>query len=265
MIHLPQPSAMGIYNSRIAAKNVAVSKNRTASTFELELPMEKGGISYIDSCVMPIARDLMICAKPGQVRHTQFPFRCYYVHLSVSPGLLCDMLMELPTFLPTEKHEIYEAIFKKLIRCQNSDRAEDQVLLQSLLLELIYTLHREAFATHRRYSIGENATIDTALNYIEGHLTEDLRLETVAAVAHLSPIHFHNSFKAVMGKTLRDHVEERRIKKAVELLLTTDRSVTEIALACGFSSQSYFSFVFKRRMHKTPREYVQEINRQYEM
>ena len=265
MIRLPEISSMGIYNSSVAAKNIAVSKNRITSSFELELSMEEGGVSYIDSCARPITRNLLICAKPGQVRHTQFPFRCYYVHLKVASGALYEMLMELPTFMSTEKRESYEAIFKKLIRCQNSTAEEDAVLLQSLLLELIYTLHQEAVATHRRCGIGENTTIDRALNYIEGHLTEDLRLETVASAVHLSPIHFHNSFKAAMGKTLRDYVEERRIKKAVDLLLTTDHSVTEIALACGFSSQSYFSYVFKRRMYKTPREYVQEIYSKYEI
>lgn len=47
--------------------------------------------------------------------------------------------------------------------------------------------------------------------------------------------------------------------------MTTDHSVTEVALACGFSSQSYFSCVFKRRMGKTPRDYVREINSKYEI
>jgi len=45
--------------------------------------------------------------------------------------------------------------------------------------------------------------------------------------------------------------------------MTTDHTLTEIAFDCGFSSQSYFSYVFKRRIGKTPREYIQEINSRY--
>lgn len=48
-------------------------------------------------------------------------------------------------------------------------------------------------------------------------------------------------------------------------MLTTDMTLTEIAYNCGFSSQSYFSFVFKRKMGKTPREYIKDINNNYEM
>ena len=265
MIILPRVTAVGIYNSGLAAKNVAVSKKRTVTAFELELPMEEGGISFVDDCSKPIDRDHLICAKPGQVRHTQFPFRCRYVHLEVSGGDLYDLLMELPTFIAVAKREPYEAVFKKLIRCYQSDRIEDAILLQSLLMELIYTLYREALAKKHCRSAGESVVIDMALNYIEGHLTEDLRLETVAEAVHLSSIYFHNCFKSVMGKTLRDYVEERRIKKAVDLLLTADHSITEVALACGFSSQSYFSYVFKRRVGKTPRDYVREINSKYEI
>lgn len=81
----------------------------------------------------------------------------------------------------------------------------------------------------------------------------------------MSPVHFHNTFKRSVGKTLRDYVEEQRIKKAIGLLLTTDASLTQIAFECGFSSQSYFSYVFKRRMNATPREYAKTIHARYEI
>ena len=66
-------------------------------------------------------------------------------------------------------------------------------------------------------------------------------------------------------KTLRDYVEQQRIKKAINLLQTTNLTLTQIAFECGFSSQSYFSYVFKRRMKKSPREYIKELYNMYEM
>lgn len=92
-----------------------------------------------------------------------------------------------------------------------------------------------------------------------------MSLEKTAKEMSLSPVHFHNTFKTSVGKTLRDYVEEQRIKKAINLLQTTNYSLTKIAFECGFSSQSYFSYAFKRRMKKTPREYVREIYNQYEI
>jgi AraC-like DNA-binding protein len=106
--------------------------------------------------------------------------------------------------------------------------------------------------------------IDKALKYIKENLTENLSLQTVADHVMLSPIHFHNCFKSAVGKTLHEYVEEQRIKVAVNLLLTTDLTLTQIAFQCGFSSQSYFSYVFKRKMKMTPRKYVEQLNNMYE-
>ena len=107
--------------------------------------------------------------------------------------------------------------------------------------------------------------IEKALEYIKNNLTEPLNLKEIAEIVHLSPIHFHNIFKYNIGVTLREYIENQRLKKAVNLLITTDLSLTQIAYECGFSSQSYFSYVFKRKMNKTPREYAQEIYNRYEL
>ena len=74
---------------------------------------------------------------------------------------------------------------------------------------------------------------------------------------------FHNCFKRSTGKTLRDFVEDVRLEIAVNLLINTDKTLTEIAYECGFSSQSYFSYAFKKKMNVTPREYVKNIYKKY--
>ena len=87
--------------------------------------------------------------------------------------------------------------------------------------------------------------IEKAMEYIRENLTSELSLEVVSEKMSFSPIHFHNMFKSATGMTLRKYVEEQRISKAANLLVTTDFTLTEIAYECGFSSQSYFSYAFK--------------------
>jgi len=263
---LPRIKAIGIYNSQIFAKNIPASKVRTLSRFELELPMENGGISYIDSSSAPITTDMIICAKPGQTRHTKFPFKCYYIHMYLEEGLLYDTLLNTPDYFKTDKSHVYKALFAKLIKHYHTFAENDEILLQSLILELIYTISQDSSKQFTQGSIKKNNSIliENALKYIKGNLTENLSLEALAESTHLSPVHFHNLFKAAVGKTLHDYVEEQRIKKAIDLLISTDCTLTDVAFECGFSSQSYFSYVFKRRMQKTPREYVQEIYSIYE-
>ena len=100
--------AVGIYDSEIIAKNTVISKNRKTSMFEIELPIESGGVSYIDTNAKRIDTNMLICAKPGQIRHTKFPFKCYYVHMIIHDSSLYDTLMNTPDFLETDKKETYK-------------------------------------------------------------------------------------------------------------------------------------------------------------
>ncbi|MBR5452017.1 MAG: helix-turn-helix transcriptional regulator [Clostridia bacterium] len=165
-------------------------------------------------------------------------------------------------FAPANR-EVYEEIFKNLVKHYNALAECEDVILQSLVLELVYTIFKDSGETVKHSATNGNRAIEKALEYIKDHLTESLTLERVSKAAALSPIHFHNLFKKSVGKTLREYVEEQRIKKATGLLLTTNDSLTKIAFECGFSSQSHFSFVFKRKMKLTPREYVKEVYAKY--
>ena len=262
---LPQIEVIGIYNSQIIGPNNHVTKNRTTTMFELELPMEDGGISHINSDYLPITTNMIICAKPGQVRHTRFPFKCYYIHLTINEGYLYDMLMSFPDFFSIEDIGKYQEIFKNLCKYYETRTKQDEIIQQSLVLELIYMLSKDVHIQTQNSKFKSNRfDIDKALKYIKENLTENLSLQTVADHVMLSPIHFHNCFKSAVGKTLHEYVEEQRIKVAVNLLLTTDLTLTQIAFQCGFSSQSYFSYVFKRKMKMTPRKYVEQLNNMYE-
>lgn len=264
-IELPEIVAVGIYNSNIAIKNSVVTKNRKTTMFEIEIPIEKGGISYINSDDMAIEPDMIICAKPGQIRHTKLPFKCYYIHLMMTNGELYDILMDIPNYVKTNKYKKYYEIFDRL--CEYYDRAvdSDEIILYSLILELIHTLINDSKKLILRDHIkrGNYKTIEKAIKYIKENLTSDLSLGTMAKRAGFSPIHFHNVFKASTGRTLHEYVEEQRIKKAANMLIATDYTLAEIAYECGFSSQSYFSYAFKRKMSKTPRKYAKEVFERY--
>lgn len=265
-IILPEIISIGIYNSEIAVKNKTITNNRKTTMFEIEIPIENGGISYINSETNPIHTNMIICAKPGQIRHTKLPFKCYYIHMIVNKGELYDFLMNIPNFIKTDKYEKYFEIFVKI--CEHYDTALeiDEIILHSRILEIIYLLSKDSRNLFRREGIKSSnyKAIEKVISFIKENLTSDLSLETMASYAGFSPIHFHNCFKASTGKTLREYVEEQRIKKAANMLVTTDSKLTEIAYECGFSSQSYFSYAFKRKMHLTPREYAKEVFARYE-
>ena len=265
-IILPEIVAAGIYNSQIAAKNNTITKNRKTTMFEIEIPIEDGGISYIDLEEKNISPNIVICAKPGQIRHTNLPFKCHYIHIILNAGTLYDILTDVPVFIQTKNPEEYRKIFEGLCKHSDSSLESSKIKVFSLILDLIYLLDRDSKKKLYRDKLksGTYEIIENVIKYIKENLTSDLSLNAVASYASFSPIHFHNCFRAATGKTLHEYVEEQRIKKAVGLLVSTDLTLTDISYECGFSSQSYFSYAFKRKMKMTPREYVKEIYKRYD-
>ncbi|HNY20575.1 MAG TPA: AraC family transcriptional regulator [Treponemataceae bacterium] len=96
--------------------------------------------------------------------------------------------------------------------------------------------------------------VNRAIDYINAHLAESLALDTLAALGGFSPCHFHRVFKAIVGETHQKHICRLRLERAV-LLMDDGRSLTEIALAVGFSSPARFAEAFKAQYGVTPRAY----------
>lgn len=263
---LPEIVSVGIFSTQNMPQNKNITKKRTTTMFEIEIPIENGGISYINSKSAQIVPSLVICAKPGHIRQTKLPFKCFYIHFILKKGELYECLMDIPNFVNTDSYENYMKVFKKMYKYFEAPGKDDEIMLYSLFMELIYMLTKDSQKLMRREQTKPNNyfIIERAIKYIKENLSSDLSLENVARYAGLSPIHFHNCFKTATAHTLRRYVEEQRIKKAANMLVTTDYTLTKIAYECGFSSQAYFSYAFKRKMKVTPREYAKAVFERYE-
>ena len=234
--------------------------------FEIELPFGDGGVSYIDDSSHQICENVIICAKPGQIRHTRLPFKCYYIHMIVNEGQIFDILSSMPNYIEISNTVEIRDIFVSLDKYYNTGISENDIMLQSLVMKLVYSLTQYSPWRNMPHNAKQNNSkvIEDTLEYISKNFASPLSLDHLAARANFSTTYFHKLFKASTGKTLHEYVEEERIKKSVELLLSTDMTLTEIAYECGFSSQSYFSYTFKRKMSLPPREYVKNILLKYE-
>lgn len=90
------------------------------------------------------------------------------------------------------------------------------------------------------------ARINRVIDHVEANLDGDLSLEVLAAVAGFSRFHFHRVFRAMLGETLNDFINRIRVEKAaLQLVQNPKESITEIALACGFSGPATFARAFR--------------------
>jgi len=97
-----------------------------------------------------------------------------------------------------------------------------------------------------------------AKEYINANFqNEDFSLSDTAAQVNVSPSHFSAIFSQETGETFSEYLTKVRIKKACELLKCTDLKSSEIAYKVGYKDPHYFSFIFKKQMGMTPKEYRQ--------
>ena len=84
---------------------------------------------------------------------------------------------------------------------------------------------------------------------------EPLDVPTLARIAYVSEAHFIRTFRATFGETPNRYLQRRRVERAMFLLRSTDRSVTDVCMDVGFSSLGTFSRVFRDIVGEPPSVY----------
>ena len=97
--------------------------------------------------------------------------------------------------------------------------------------------------------------LDAAMKYIDAHLAEALTLAELSEQAHMSRSRFSALFRELNGLTPWEYIVGRRVSRAARLLSTSDETILEIAVACGFNNTANFNHAFRKVIGASPSEY----------
>ena len=125
--------------------------------------------------------------------------------------------------------------------------AYSSVILQELYF--IFTKHPAKVQSR------ELTPVEKILKYINNHYSENITLEDLEEKFFLNKSYICRIFRNTMGISLINYVQHKRILEAQQLLLSTDESIINISLECGFSNIQHFYRVFKKVTTLTPNEY----------
>jgi AraC family transcriptional regulator len=120
----------------------------------------------------------------------------------------------------------------------------------------------EQTVKQRSLSLGQREHVKRLLKvlvFIEQHLDEELKLESLASLAYFSPFHFHRLFSAYVGESLNGYIRRLRLERAAQRLRMSKHEVTSIALDAGFETHSAFSQAFRKCWGETPSRYRMRV------
>lgn len=145
----------------------------------------------------------------------------------------------------------YSELFEKIKFCLSLKSAE-----KNKRITLYHDEYRERTISPRSVGMSHNYfKIQKAVQYVDDNYMTKVSLDTVAGIACISRHHFSRTFKKAMGVTFQDHLNNRRMDKAKDMLKSTKLTITEIALSVGYVDMSHFARIFKRITGFTPSQY----------
>ncbi len=130
----------------------------------------------------------------------------------------------------------------------------------ALFMQLVAYLSR-AYGRSRSPDSQALLRIASAIAHLETHYAEEIELDDLAGMAHMSKRSFLRTFQAATGQPPIAYLIQIRVNRAADRLRATDDPVTEVAFAVGFQDSNYFARQFRRVMGVTPRAY-RAANRQ---
>ncbi len=157
-----------------------------------------------------------------------------------------------------QQSQISTCLDMMLWEAENSEEGWESVCQKLLEVVLQKLTRRKDFAisdTTSSLSSKTNRECELVRRYIDNHFKENLRLDELAALAHINKYYLSHVFQKEFGTSPISYLISRRIQESRYLLTDTDHTLSQIAHILGFSSLSYFSQSFRRLEGISPMEY----------
>ncbi len=160
--------------------------------------------------------------------------------------------------LNANEQRTIEGILDKALAEAKQQRQHYELYQALLLSELLLNIGRIELSPENN-SVGElspmHIRVHNVIRFVREHHEESLRLSALAERFFVSPSYLSRVFRQVTGLTLVQYINNVRIRQAMELLSKSNLSVSEVAEAVGYETQTHFSRIFKRFMGMTPMQY----------
>lgn len=166
--------------------------------------------------------------------------------------------------MTSEENRLVEDLLFKMLKEDSSSESHSKFYTKILLLQLLITINRCSItSTNIPKSNDKNENIFRIVRYLNSNYANKISLKGLCEEFFMSESHLSRSFKKVTGFNLISYINIIRIKESQELLITSNKNITEIAYRVGFDSITHFERVFKSIASISPLEY-RRVNKKIE-
>lgn len=198
----------------------------------------------------------------GLAHSNRFEAAARCLVISIEPEMLARVVklsnsLERPAAIETTASMW---LTQKLYREFQQRDSSSAISLEGILLELLAETARHAGSGPGRIVPD---WLRVARTYVENNYLRPLSLADIARVAHVHRVHLARQFRSYFSTSVGEFLRRKRVEHACHLVSTTNCSLAEVAIDCGFSDQSHFSATFRKLMGLTParfREVAQSQN-----
>jgi AraC-like DNA-binding protein len=174
-------------------------------------------------------------------------------------------VFQLPYELDVKNQSFYIQLFRRLVEiCHEPgsvttavQKLEAEGALSLLLAPFLDSISEKHCHKHSESLL----KFSRLISYIEKNLTATLTLKGLAKEFNLNPTYLSNLFSTKMGIPLISYCNKRRIKRAIDLIRSTDYNMSEIAYKVGFSDIVNFSRTFKQHAGCSPTMYKKKYQK----
>ena len=252
-----------LFGHQVHSKN-NIAVNRVSPQFELIYVIGgKSRITIRNNTFDCAAGDVILipaftrhCIVPDPVE----PHDNFYIHFDLFPYYAQQGFLDS---VRTLTHYGVKEAFTGLFRTWEQEAANPQNGSYSIYKALLKQILTEIMRRQRKVQLPaqKNSAIDLCIQFIEENVTKPISVSDLASFTGLSPATIYKLFRKILNMSPVHLIQMTKMKRAAELLHDPDHSVKEIALTLGFSSQYYFTKVFKQHFKMPPSEYIDTIYR----
>ena len=283
---MAQRSVHPDFSLRDGSASITTAVPHRHEYFQIQVNIEGETVHHIGGAVRPIRPGTLVFVLPHRLHFVPHPPGSEFVLINFTqeffvPQVDCDSLdledvplSQAPELAPFRFQEHMDFALPRstfarvrvlLDEMRDIDRRRPggaPVILRGALLMLVgivcecHEAELLQLASEKAERRGRREALARVMQYIRRHISSPmLSLKDAAAEAFLSPNHLSHLLRKETGSNFTDLVHERRMRLARTQLLNSGRSVSQVAWACGFADEAYFSRCFRKAHGASPAQF----------